>query len=134
MKISCPGCGRTYAIPPDLIDRILKEHAAKPHEPQSGSLLEVQPARRSKVKLAMLVITILWPIGIAWMTYTSYHETMLGYVPNGIEGQVFSPALGVTRNEDSIAGASFFAALTTCTILWAVSMAFLATVRFTTRR
>jgi hypothetical protein len=93
MKISCPGCGRTYAIPQDLIDRILKEHAAKPRDPQADFFQEVaadagrpivpvasMPAiaprtPRSKIKIAMLAVTILWLAAGLYGGTVNYLET-----------------------------------------------------------
>ncbi len=93
MKISCPGCGRTYTIPPDLIARILKEHAAKPHDPQADFFQEVAadavrpivpvvhtPAivprkPRSKIKIAMLAVTVLWLASGLYGGSVNYLET-----------------------------------------------------------
>lgn len=150
MKISCPGCKKTYEIPQELIDAILQKYGQKAADPGATFFQEItapattpavvaqvasEPRKpRSMVKMAMLVLTILWPIAVLWTTFTSFHNTMRGMIPSGLPGQFVSPTTGALGTEDSIVMTAFLAALVGWTVLWMLAMAFLGVIRLATRR
>src|ERR1700693_909583 len=73
MKISCPSCGKTYTLPPDLIDHIIKDHESK--RPAAGQPDRPQH-RMPLVKFSMLVATVVWPIAIITMSRMFYVATL----------------------------------------------------------
>ena len=73
MKISCPGCGKTYEIPQSLIDEIIERHRPRPIKIADANFIPVAKARSwTKGKLAVLIGGAAIPTALAVSTYKQY--------------------------------------------------------------
>jgi hypothetical protein len=76
MKISCPGCGKTYQVPQGLIDEILRKHRTEPVDIDAALFLPAAspPIRTVTVprqadqsnkgfKIVLVVVTFTWLVG-----------------------------------------------------------------------
>jgi hypothetical protein len=140
MKISCPGCGKTYQVPQELIDAILADHRPKAADPEGTFFREIaaQPTspkvaaqsaseprpRRSVVKTSILIATIAWPtlsLCGAVVNYAGFFSSQ--------DGQ---------RATAAQHAASFFAlfliSLLALLPIWLLIIAFLGVIWFATRR
>jgi hypothetical protein len=141
MKISCPSCGNTYTLPPELIVRIVKEHQnrqsvqpAPPKEPifiPAPTPPEIAPRRRSLAKRLMLIVTIFWPIGVGILWFSEFGNVTKGtYMGGGfyvVDGHNF-----ISR--DALISQVFVSSLIQGSVAWGLAIAFLAVIWFATRR
>jgi hypothetical protein len=148
MKISCPGCGKTYELPQTLIDAILKQHRPKPTDIDPSLFLPVeQPTtyqaakpvakRWSRITIAMLVITILWPFAIVVFTFVSYNNTIATAIDAGtFDGarHYLIPGRYVTPTALELLVQTFVDWLEVLTVLYRLTMTFLGVAWFATRR
>jgi hypothetical protein len=151
MKISCPGCKKTYEIPQELIDAILEKHRPKPTEidpaffPPAAEQPVIVPRRVNQwawIKIVMLIVTLLWPVTIIAFTLISYEGTMkspslidMGDI-NGqhLYGNLHDGPYVSGRSKERIATDAFIGSLFGVTVLYALSMTFLGVAWFATRR
>jgi hypothetical protein len=149
MKISCPGCGKTYQVPQSLIDAILEKHRSEPVDIDPGLFLPVMhppakpaaiPPSRNQlamaVKILMLIATLLWPVTIVALTFTSYQTSMRSATVAGTwdgEQHYMTPDYGLTTS-NSVATTAFAASLFGVTLLYGLGMTFLGVIWFVVRR
>ncbi len=152
MKISCPGCGRTYELPREVIDRIRKESGPKPDERDPEFFQQVtqaaarpsaaamMPARsisrqppRSRLKVAMLVVTILWPVAVVLTAIVVYQSALADTIPTGVD-HIVDVKSGAIGTKGSLLGGIFLGSLLMWTVAWTLAMGFLGAIRYATRR
>jgi hypothetical protein len=153
MKISCPNCGKTYQIPQELIDAVLEKHREKPIEIADSMFLPVdrmpiarRPASRftlpQAIKIAMLVVTLLWPVGTLLLAALAYETTInsptlidMGNI-NGehLFGDLRDGPNVRGRSKERIAVDAFFGSLCGVTVCYGMTIAFLGVAWFATGR
>jgi len=118
---------------PDFFQQ-LSEAPVRPISAAAGSVRLVSRRRRprSKIKVAVLVATILWPIAVVLTTIVVYQSALAGTVPTGID-HIVDVKSGAIGTKESLFGGIFLGSLLMWTVAWALAMGFLGAIRYATR-
>jgi hypothetical protein len=155
MKISCPSCGKTYTLPPELIVRIVKEHEnrASQSSPEaffqsvSDSRVIPPPApvyaaskigrgkdrkRIGILKALIALVTVLWPVGVVlfWiysMNYWTQKRFEMGGGLYCIDNRNF-----ISR--EALSTKTLLESLMIGTGVWGLAVTFLGVLHLATRR